>query len=264
MFRLLGRKRIEYADVAPLLYTILSTARHEGFDGIRHLLVDEMQDYTPILYAVPRKLFACKMTILGDANQSVNPFSSSTLETIHRIFPEADRLELCKSYRSTTEITEFAQNISRNDKLIPIERHWQAPRVIACDDPAEETARILQLIRAHERSEHQSLGIVCNTLDHARALCGVLVAAGVELTLLDYGSTSFTSGTIITSAHIAKGLEFDTVIVPHVDETNYETDVDRSMLYIACTRAMHELHLTHAGAATEFTREAELELDLAG
>lgn len=250
MFRLLGRKRIEYADVAPLLYTMLSTARHEGFDGIRHLLVDEMQDYTPIQYAVLRKLFTCKMTILGDANQSVNPFSSSTLETIHRIFPEADCLELCKSYRSTTEITEFAQNISRNDKLIPIERHGPTPRLIACDDPAEETARILHLIRAHERSQHQSLGIVCKTLGHARTLHAALEAAGVDLTLLDYDSTSFTGGTIVTSAHIAKGLEFDTVIVPNVDETTYATDVDRSMLYIACTRAMHELQVTHTGAAS--------------
>lgn len=247
LFKLLGRKRIEYADVAPLIYTILTAARYNGYDGIRHLLVDEMQDYTPIQYAVLRKLFTCKMTILGDAAQSVNPFSSSTLATIHRIFPEADCLELNKSYRSTTEITEFAQNISRNDKLIPIERHGLPPQLIACDTPSDETTRILELVDAHQRSEYQSLGIVCKSLPQAEHLHRTLTEAGIDLTLLDYDSTTFTGGTIITSAHIAKGLEFDAVIAPHVDDATYVTDIDRSMLYIACTRAMHELHLTHPG-----------------
>lgn len=123
LFVPLGRKKIEYADVFPLIYTVLTTTRQEGpHAGIRHLLVDEMQDYTPVQYAVLRHLFSCRMTILGDANQSVNPFSSSSLETIHRIIPEADCLELTESYRSTAEITEFAQNISRNDRLTPIVR----------------------------------------------------------------------------------------------------------------------------------------------
>ncbi|MEX2402481.1 MAG: ATP-binding domain-containing protein, partial [Balneolales bacterium] len=52
---------------------------------------------------------------------------------------------------------------------------------------------------------------------------------------------------LITSAHLAKGLEFDQVIVPHVTHENYATDVDQSMLYIACTRAMHQLTLTYNG-----------------
>ncbi|TFC30271.1 hypothetical protein E3O53_10125 [Cryobacterium sp. TMT2-18-3] len=251
-FKMLDRKRIEHSDVAPLIYTIIATARHDSYEDIRHLLIDEMQDYTPIQYAVLRKLFACNMTIFGDSNQSVNPFSSSNLETIFSIFPDADCLELRKSYRSTTEITEFAQNISRNDKLIPIERHGQPPQLVACEAPQDETALILDIITTHERSEYRSLGIVCKTLDQAEQLYRSVAAEGIELTLLDYDSKTFTGGIIITSAHIAKGLEFDVVIVPHVNDTTYATDIDRSMLYIACTRAMHQLHLTHTGTASEF------------
>lgn len=253
-FKMLDRKRIEHSDVAPLIFTIIATARHDSYEDIRHLLVDEMQDYTPIQYAVLRKLFACNMTILGDSNQSVNPFSSSNLETIFSIFPEADCLELCKSYRSTTEITEFAQNISRNDKLIPIERHGQPPQLVGCDTPQDETALVLEIIAAHERSEYRSLGIVCKTLDQAEQLYRAVAAEGIELTLLDYDSKTFTGGIIITSAHIAKGLEFDVVIVPHVNDAVYATDIDRSMLYIACTRAMHQLHLTHTGTASTFLK----------
>ncbi|GAB2762136.1 3'-5' exonuclease [Salinifilum aidingensis] len=260
MFRPLGRKKIEHADVFPLIYTMIKTSRPEHYGHIRHLLVDEMQDYTPVQYAVLRELFSCTMTILGDSNQSVNPFSSSSAATIHDIFPEADCLELCKSYRSTTEIMDFVQGISRNDKLVPLERHGRPPQVTACADQRSERERILDLIEQHNNGEHRSLGIVCKTVAQARELHHALAAAGVELTFLDYDSTAFAGGIVITSAHIAKGLEFDAVIVPQVDAENYADEMDRCMLYIACTRAMHELHLTHAGELSrflEFTREPE-------
>jgi DNA helicase-2/ATP-dependent DNA helicase PcrA len=257
LFKPLGRKKIEYADVFPLIYTMIRTARQENYRHIRHLLVDEMQDYTPVQYAVLRELFSCQMTILGDSNQSVNPFSSSSLSTIHSIFPEADCLELCKSYRSTAEITEFAQNISRNNKLVPIERHGLPPQVIGCADQRDQQAQILPLIERHRHSDHRSLGIICKTVAQAKALYHALAEAGVELTFLDYDSTAFGSGIVITSAHISKGLEFDAVIVPYVDDTNYANEMDRCMLYIACTRAMHELHLTHPGPLSRFLEFAK-------
>lgn len=257
LFVPLGRKKIEYADVFPLIYTMLTTTRQESpYAGIRHLLVDEMQDYTPVQYAVLRHLFACRMTILGDANQSVNP-CSSTLETIHTIFPEADCLELTKSYRSTAEITEFAQNISRNDRLTPIARHGTPPAIIACTDPDEELTRIHERIEAFHRSEHRSMGIICKTVTQAGALAEALRGAGADLTFLDYDSTAFSNGVIITSAHIAKGLEFDAVIAPQADSSNYTNGMDKSMLYIACTRAMHELTLTHSGPRSPMLTFAE-------
>jgi DNA helicase-2/ATP-dependent DNA helicase PcrA len=248
LFKPLSRKRIEFADVFPLVYTKITTSRQEHYGHIRHLIVDEMQDYTPIQYAVLRRLFSCPMTILGDSNQSVNPFSSSSLPIIHGIFPEADCLELRKSYRSTTEITDFAQQISRNDNLISIERHGASPRVVACADDWEQVERITELIDKHRVSDHRSLGIICKTVARAEKLHRALSDAGAELSLLDYDSTAFVSGVVITSAHISKGLEFDMVVVPDVDADTYANAIDKSMLYIACTRAMHELHLTHHGA----------------
>lgn len=246
-FKHSGKKKIEYADVFPLIYTMIGTDRYDGFGRIQHLLVDEMQDYTPVQYAVLRSLFQCRMTILGDSNQSVNPFSSSSLSTIQAIFPEADCMELCKSYRSTTEITEFAQNISRNPKLVPVERHGGRPRIFHCLDADAQGGHIIELIEQHHQSEHRSLGVICKTVPQAAALHILLSEADLDVTLLDYASTSFTEGIVITSAHLSKGLEFDSVIVPDVDDSNYANEMDKCMLYIACTRAMHELHLTHVG-----------------
>ncbi|MFN3866294.1 MAG: HelD family protein [Demequina sp.] len=250
-----GRRTIEHADVFPLIYTILATTRHLGakaFESVRHLVVDEMQDYTPIQYAVLRQLFSCKMTILGDSNQKVNPFSASSVDSIQRVFPEADRLELNKSYRSTTEITEFAQAISRNERLVPIDRHGPVPAIRELADDGAQIATISALTESLRAHGHRSVGIVCKTVGRAAQLHEDLSAAGVDLTLLDYGSEAFASGVVITSAHISKGLEFDAVIVPDVDGDTYATAMDRSMLYIACTRAMHELHLMHVGTPTPF------------
>lgn len=236
MFQPLGRKKLEYADVFPLIYTMIRTDRQKTYGHVRHLVVDEMQDYTPVQYAVLRELFSCNMTILGDSNQSVNPFSSSSVSTIHGVFPEADCLQLCKSYRSTAEITEFAQSISRNDELVPVARHGPPPEVIACTDEPDQQTRILALIERHRTGDHRSLGIVCKTVAQAKSLDRALSAAGVELTCLDYESTAFAGGIVLTSAHIAKGLEFDAVIVPYADAGTYADEMDRCMLYIACTR----------------------------
>lgn len=84
-----------------------------------------------------------------------------------------------------------------------------------------------------------------------------LSEAGVELALLDYDSEAFAGGVVITSAHISKGLEFDVMIVPHADDTTYFTEMDRCVLYIAYTRAMHELDLTHDGRLSRFLEFAD-------
>ncbi len=255
LFQPTGKRRIEYSDVFPLIYTLLATTRHDGtktFESVRHFLIDEMQDYAPIQYAVVRQLFTCRMTILGDSNQQVNPFSSSSIDTMGRVFPDADLLELAKSYRSTTEITEFAQSISRNGRLVPVDRPGPAPSIVPCTDDAGEAAHIADVTARLLVRGHRSIGIITKTVDEARALHESLTAAGVDLTLLDYGSESFATGALVTSAHISKGLEFDAVIVPAANAATYATPMDKGMLYIACTRAMHELHLSHVGEPSEF------------
>ena len=77
---------LEYADVFPLIYCKIRLEGAKPFDNVKHLLVDEMQDYTPIQYAVLSRLFSCKKTILGDVSQTVNPFSASSAETIEHVF----------------------------------------------------------------------------------------------------------------------------------------------------------------------------------
>ncbi|MBB6669095.1 HelD family protein [Cohnella nanjingensis] len=252
LFRLRSGKTAEYADAFPLAYVKMYLEGAEPYAFVKHLLVDEMQDYTPIQYAVLAKLFPCKKTILGDGNQSVNPYSSSSLALIRQIFPRAETVELFKSYRSTLEISRFAQRLKRNDKLIPIERHGDEPSIVACVDPAGEEATIRGLIAAFESSEQRSLGVVCKTQSQADAWHARLKDAWPEIDLLSFDSERYRDGICIAPAHLAKGLEFDMVVVPSADARVYRTELDKSLLYIACTRAMHKLTLTYCGELTPF------------
>ncbi|WP_333819846.1 HelD family protein [Ohtaekwangia sp.] len=250
MFKMGAGGSLEYADVFPLIYCKLRMEGAKSYDEVKHLLIDEMQDYTPVQYSVLSKLFHCKKTILGDISQKVNPYSASSAEGIQQVFPQADTIKLFRSYRSSYEITAFAQHISHNPDIIPMERHGAPPELKCYNSNAEEAEAIREMIAQFKASEYQSLGIICKTLQQAEDLYSGLKAHGIHL--LTPESTAFMNGIIITTAHLAKGLEFDQVIVPFASARNYHTDVDRSMLYIACTRAMHRLTLTYSRDLTPF------------
>jgi DNA helicase-2/ATP-dependent DNA helicase PcrA len=243
-------QRLEYADVFPLIYLRLRLEGLTAYEHVKHVVVDEMQDYTPVHYAVLSRLFTCRKTILGDVNQTVNPYSASSAETIERVFPQADIVRLNRSYRSTIEITTFAQRITPNPDLIPLERHGRVPELLRFDSPAEELQAVQRLVAAFQSSGQQSLGIICKTLRQATQVHQGLQDLGVQL--LTAESTTFKEGIVITTAYLAKGLEFDEVIVPFASATTYKTEIDKGMLYVACTRAMHQLTLTHVGAVTPF------------
>lgn len=251
LFQMAEGNVLEYADVFPFLYTkMFFEGVEKEFRFVKHLLVDEMQDYTPIQYAVIKKLFHCKMTILGDSCQSVNPYSSSSLDIIKDVFVDADCVELRKSYRSSIEITKFAQRIRSNDSLIPIERHGEVPTIRHCTSSNNQFVEIGKLIEDFVKSTYQSLGIVCKTQEQAKEIYEQVKDNNDNVYLLDFGSTELKDGIIITTAHMAKGLEFDQVIVPFASASVYQTELDRSMLYVACTRAMHKLDLTYFGELT--------------
>jgi DNA helicase-2/ATP-dependent DNA helicase PcrA len=244
------RRHLEYADVFAFLYLRMRLEGLSAYEHVKHLVVDEMQDYTPVQYAVLARLFSCRKTILGDVSQTVNPYSASSAETIERVFPQAEIVKLNRSYRSTVEITNFAQRLVPNPDLIPLERHGPAPVVARFESQEAELQAIRELVAAFQRGGHQSLGIICKTLRQATAVHEALQAPGVQL--LTAESTTFTEGIIVTTAHLAKGLEFDEIIVPFADARNYQTVVDKGMLYIACTRAMHQLTLTYTRVITPF------------
>lgn len=245
MFKMRKGHTLEYSDLAPLAYLHLAL---EGNGNqpfrVKHLLIDEMQDYSPIQYKVIQKLFPCRKTVLGDAGQSVNPYGSSTAETIQKSLTASEIMKLCKSYRSTFEITDFAQKIHPNAELEPVARHGEKPQILQFGSAVEELSGIMGLISTYRKSGYKSLGIICKTEQQARKMADMLKSYANDISFLSSQSSAFVQGIVITSAHMAKGLEFDEVIIPQTDERNYRSEIDMSMLYVAVTRAMHRLTLT--------------------
>lgn len=253
LFKPVGRGKLEYADVFPLIYLKM---RLEGirspYRSVKHLLIDEMQDYTPVQYAVLARLFPCNKTILGDAYQSINPYSASQAEEVRAVFTGAWCVTLNTSYRSSYEITRFTQEICPNPDLVPIKRHGEVPRVVQCRTRKEETARIVEAAEAFGASSHNTLGIICKTQKQARRVADALHASGVQPHLLEEQTQTFSTGVVVCTAHMAKGLEFDEVVVPDVGASTYQAPMERNLLYVACTRAMHRLTVTHTGAPSPF------------
>lgn len=245
MFKMRKGHTLEYSDLAPLAYLHLAL---EGNGNqpfrVKHLLIDEMQDYSPIQYKVIQKLFPCRKTVLGDAGQSVNPYGSSTAETIQKSLTASEIMKLCKSYRSTFEITDFAQKIHPNAELEPVARHGEKPQILQFGSAVEELSGIMGLISTYRKSGYKSLGIICKTEQQARKMADMLKSYANDISFLSSQSSAFVQGIVIISAHMAKGLEFDEVIIPQTDERNYRSEIDKSMLYVAVTRAMHRLTLT--------------------
>lgn len=255
-FVMAARRTLEWADVYPFLYL------HAAFQGLkeshitRHLVIDEMQDYTPIQYAVLNRMFPCQKTILGDYGQYINPNHLHCLEDLRTIYDKAQFVELNKSYRSTYEIMCFAKKINHVSALEPMERHGEPPELVACLDAADEIRKIREVIHRFRTGGNVSLGIILKTDAAARDMYEVLAgydgAKEWDMSLITRESVSFQNGISITSVRMSKGLEFDEVLIPQADSRTYASDFDRSLLYIACTRAMHRLTLTYSGRETQF------------
>lgn len=249
-FVLAGKHRLEWHDVFPFLYL------HASFEGlqenrrIRHVVIDEMQDYTPIQYAFLNRLFQCPKTILGDFSQFIHPYHRQSLEDLLALLPEAELVKLNKSYRSTFEIIQFAKQIQPGIELEVIERHGEIPQVLPFDNDTALQDHLRALIKAFPDSTYAALGIILKTNEAAQALHQALFSNTDEASavqLLTPESKRFESGISILSVQMAKGLEFDAVVLPDAAEAVYHTEYDRGLLYVACTRAMHQLTLLHTG-----------------
>lgn len=251
MFVLSEKNTLEWEDVFPFLYLMAAFEGIEENRSVKHLVIDEMQDYTPIQFAVLNMMYPCQKTILGDFGQVLNPCHLHSLDEIRRIYKDAEFVALNKSYRSTYEIMEFAKKVCDQPSLEMVERHGERPRSISCENVDQESASITALIKQFGEGENVSLGIIVKTSADAKRLYDTL-SEEYTVHLFSKDSTRFTNGVSIASIRMAKGLEFDEVIVPDADDRNYHSDYDRNLLYIACTRAMHKLTLFYTGRPSPF------------
>lgn len=239
-----SKKVIAWEDACPL---ILFKGFYEGleiFSSIEHLVIDEMQDLTPIQQLMIARLFPCEKTILGDYYQMVDTTNEMTLDALAARYPQARVIKLLRSYRSTFEIMELAKKVGRAYDIEPVARHGEEPRVIACANTQEVLDQLDKALVAFQAKGHQTLGILHKS-EAIAARYYELLSRDHDVHLISQESTTYEGGISLSSIQMAKGLEFDEVIVLDADEALYNEEGDRNLLFVAITRAMHELTILY-------------------
>ncbi|MDL2205580.1 ATP-binding domain-containing protein [Eubacteriales bacterium OttesenSCG-928-N13] len=254
LFIMAGSGRIEWSDVYPFIYLHAAFFGLQNVGRVRHLVIDEMQDYTPIQLAVIHRIYPCQKTILGDFGQSIHPIHCHTLEDLMRVYPDARLVTLTKSYRSTCEIIRFARQFCPEIEIDVIDRHGPEPEVIQCQSKQEQLAILHQAIDRVRSGIHASLGILLKTDEQVQALWDQITdRTGIQRITED--TDTFEGPIHIASIRMAKGLEFDEVVIMDADAPGDGSDQDRRLLYVACTRAMHRLTLLRTRSHHSIKRE---------
>lgn len=230
--------KICYEDLQILFYLQLKLYGCKSYSDTRHVVVDEMQDYSVFQYKIMEMLFNCPMTILGDRYQLIMPVDD-VVEAIKTVFPEAKLRSLKTSYRQTKQINDYCNSLLDEDTAsLSYERQGEKPEIHLL---VEKKSRINKAKKAFEdyiNKGYKNIAILADDDSLAYELFRELDGKVVYLT---EGNAGYHGGACVMSRFIAKGMEFDAVIV--VTEANPDrlNDKERGAFYIACTRALHRL-----------------------
>jgi DNA helicase-2/ATP-dependent DNA helicase PcrA len=255
----LGQKKIDLYDLAMLVYIKKRLKRTRDFEYVRHIIIDEAQDFGVLIFKLFRSLFAtCSYTIMGDVTQNINYYSGmNDWETLtQEVFePKKDRFYvLAKSYRNTVEISEFASRVLkkctfRTYDIEPIIRHGKEVNVRKAADDRAMVTEVTDIIHNTGKAGYDTVAVICRSVEETLKVKEALKPF-VELVHLeeDIEEMTFTNGVMVLPIYMTKGLEFDAVILWNPDEESYQvSDEDAKLLYVAITRALHELHIVYQG-----------------
>lgn len=257
LFKAPAKGVVEWEDAFPVVLCALAFASPDGFaptSAVRHLVIDEMQDLTPVQHEAISRLFRCDRTILGDVNQLVDGRAVSAPEAVAAHYPGARVVRLMTSYRSTSEITELAARVMPVAGLVAVQRHGEAVRFARCGDTVGVLAAVDEAIERWRASGRRTLGVIAKS-DFLAARYAELIARDHDLTLLTDETDAYPGGIVVSSVRLAKGLEFDEAVLLDADGRQYATEADRNLLYVAVTRAMHALTVLYRDEPSPFLGE---------
>lgn len=246
--------KLNYEDQPPLLYLKGALGDLPKTSEIKYVIIDEAQDYTPLQYEIFSQLFNhANMTILGDLHQSINPFMNvGDYSNISNVFPKDNTciINLTKSYRSTMEITEFSRRIL-NKKITDqwVERSGDKPLVLGFPNEEAIKERLLKDIKIYKEKGYKSIGIITRTIKEAQEVHSFLKDK-IHVKAIMKDDDEYVSDTLVIPAYLAKGLEFDVVLIYNAGDENYSCEEERLLLYTACTRALHLLCIYYSGKVT--------------
>lgn len=256
---------IAFEDAVPLLYLKGELEGYPVKRGIMHVVVDEIQDYAPLQLQVLTKTFpAARFTLVGDAQQSLHPFVwSSGAGSLADLFEglELATVRLNKSYRSTQEIFRFCSALAGSSSAATVLRTGAKP-VVYQVEREQYGARLAALVKEGLDAGHGLVAVIAKTVEECQEIFSVLRLqdVGVQPSLLIRESAEFERGVLVLPVFLAKGLEFDAVVIADVSTAQYSAKYDRRLLYVACSRALHKLDLICSGDLSPFVKSLPAEL----
>ena len=234
------KRFLAYEDVYPMLYLKYRLLGKAGQKAIKHLVIDEMQDYSYLQYEILKGLFPCKMTILGDRAQTMEAREQDVLTFLPKILGKQMRkIIMDKSYRNTVEIASYANQLTGVTDVRLFERHGKPVEEQVFQTQAEALEQLLGSLRLAE-DEYETAALITMTEEEASEAFAYLKERIPDISYLDKNSSSFKKGLTVTTFYLAKGLEFDQVFALCRKE---KTPLLRQAEYICATRALHELYM---------------------
>lgn len=252
-------------DLAALAYLYKRIKETEIIREAGHVVIDEAQDFGMMVYgALKYCLSKCTYTIMGDVSQNISlDYGLNDWGELQKLMlpGKFDYFGLLrKSYRNTVEIAQFATDILYHGSfqtypVEPIIRHGNDVQVEACADFAALLQETVDTVQGWQKSGLETIAVICADEQQAKRVSEELAG---KMPLLDagVGQTQFGEGVMVLSLEYTKGLEFDAVLIFDASKENYPNeDGYVKRLYVAATRALHELKVLYQGALTELIAE---------
>ncbi len=242
---------LQYEDALALTYFILKLSGSSEYKDIKQLVIDEAQDYYPIHFEILKILFyKARYTVLGDINQTIEKQESLSLYDELQAILQKEKstlITMSKSFRCTDEIIKYsAKFIQSQVEIKSFSRNGEQPKVRFAENHSKFDDLLIDEVLLCKEKGYQSIGLICKSQKDANTLyCRLKEKLDIHLITSD--SMTDINGIFIIPVYMAKGLEFDAVLICDTNNERYVTEDDKKLLYIACTRALHRLNLFYAG-----------------
>ncbi len=259
----LHRKKLDLNDLAMLILIKKRLKLTKDFEYVSHIIVDEAQDFGVMIFYLFKSLFKnCTYTIMGDVSQNIHyDTGMNDWEALKKevFLPEKDKFYvMAKSYRNTVEISDYASRVLKKCsfqtyEIQPIIRHGKEVSLSRVTDEKEMVPAAVRILEEVLKNGYDTVAVICRTIEEARKVQELLKPyIKIEQLPENMEEMTFMNGIMVLPIHMTKGLEFDGVLIWNPDENNYRAeDADAKLLYVAITRAMHELYIIYRGRLTK-------------
>ena len=248
-------REFDVYDLAALAYLYKRIKETEVISEAHHVVIDEAQDFGMMAYAVLKYCIKdCTYTIMGDVSQNIHfGYGLNDWEELRGLMLSGERAHfgiLKKSYRNTVEISEFSMNILHHGQFAaypaePIIRHGKDVVVQRCDDRETLIEKAAEVCKEWLAQGLDTVAVICRSEKDARCAAKEL-SAYIKVAESDLEKAVYENGVMVLPVAYTKGLEFDAVLILDPDRTDYPTDDGHAkLLYVAATRALHELCVLH-------------------